>query len=241
MIGKLKSKEEIAKDTLKVVFEVDEPFSFEAGQYCFITLPQLKYPDEKGPKRHFSIVNSPNEKGIISFTTRRMNSGFKKTLEELPIGSEVELGPIAGVFTLPADSQRPLTFIAGGIGITPFISMLRCIKEENLPYKITLIYSNRDKDSTAYLDEVQNYQLPTTNYKLVLTMTDDPIWMGEKRKVDAQFIKEYFSLGDEPTSGVNDQSYMVVGPPGMVDAVRQSLTEAGVSQENIKFENFTGY
>ena len=57
MIGKLKSKEEIAKDTLKVVFEVGEPFSFKAGQYCFITLPKLNYADERGPKRQFSINN----------------------------------------------------------------------------------------------------------------------------------------------------------------------------------------
>lgn len=231
MLGRLKSKEEVAKGTLKVMFEVKEPFSFKAGQYCFITLPKLNYPDERGPKRHFSIVNSPNEKGIITFTTRITESGFKKTLNELPEGTEVQLGPIAGVFILPGfpglNTFKPLVFIAGGIGITPFISILRYVSEEKLPYKITLVYSNRDQASTAYLEEVKNYQP-------ILTMTDDPSWKGEKRKVDSTFIKEYFP-------NVNDQSYMVVGPPPMVEAVEKALQEAGVSQENIRIENFTGY
>lgn len=234
MLGRIKSKEEVAKDTLKVVFEVKEKFTFKAGQYCFVTLGHLNYPDERGEKRQFSIVNSPNEKGIITITTRLSESGFKKTLQELPIGSEVQLGPIAGVFVLPGHSEKPLVFIAGGIGITPFISMLRYVSEEKLPYNVTLIYSNRDQSSTAYLEEVQNYPLPTTNYQLILTMTNDPNWNHEKRMVDASFIKDYFPE-------VNAQYYMVVGPPGMVEAVKKALFDAGVNQDNIRAENFTGY
>ena len=229
MKGKLKSKQEIAEGTLQVIFETDEPFSFTPGQYCFITLKGLKYPDERGSRRQFSIVNSPNHKGIITITTRLSESGFKKTLKELPVGTEVELGPIAGVFTLPDDTKRPLVFIAGGIGITPFMSMLTYIQEEKLPYNITLIYSNRNQASSAFLEKLQN--LPC---KLVLTMTEDPGWSGEKGKIDAGFIKEYFP-------NVNENLYMVVGPPPMVEAVQKSLDEAGVNAENIKVERFTGY
>lgn len=234
MLGILKNKEEVALGTLKVVFEVKEPFGFKPGQYCFITLSELKYPDERGLKRHFSIVNSPNEKGIITFTTRITESGFKKTLQDLPVGEEVNLGPIAGAFVLPEDTQRPLVFIAGGIGITPFMSILKYISEEKLPYKITLIYSNRNKGSTAYIDEISNLASLIPNFKLILTMTDDSSWSGEKRQVDANFIKEYFP-------DVNDNYYMVVGPPPMVAAVEKSLAEASVNKENIKIENFTGY
>lgn len=217
-----------------VTFQVQEPFSFIAGQYCFVILPNLLYPDDRGGKRHFSIVNSPNQKGIITIATRLRDSGFKKTLNELPIGSEVSLGPIAGAFTLPDNTQRPLVFIAGGIGITPYMSMLWYIKEESLPYKITLVYSNRNQSSTAFLEELQNYPLPPTTYNLILTMTDDPNWQGERRKVDAKFIKEYFP-------NVNANFYYVVGPPAMVDPVQRSLLEAGVDISNIKIENFTGY
>ena len=243
MIGRLKDKKEIATGTLQVVFETDEQFTFKAGQYCFITLINPPYSDERGNKRHFSIVNSPNQKGIITFTTRLQDTGFKKALKELPLGSEVQLGPIAGQFTLPDDSTKPLVFIAGGIGITPFMSMLRYVKEESLPYKITLVFSNRDRGSTPYLEELSELAKTLTNFKLILTMTEDNSWQGEKRMIDASFIKDYFQgkEGSPHFQGINESSYCVVGPPPMVAALEKALDEAGVAKENIKIENFTGY
>lgn len=234
MIGKIIEKKEIAKGTLQVTFQVDEPFSFKAGQYCSVTLPNLLYPDDRGGQRHFSIINSPNQKGIITIATRLRDSGFKKTLNEMPMQAEVELGPIAGAFTLPQDAKRSLTLIAGGIGITPYMSMLRYIKEEGLPYNVTLIYSNRDTVSTAFLNELQTLSKTLPNFKLILTMTEDPEWTGEKRRIDATLIKDYIKNLNEPL-------YFVVGPPPMVDAVQRALLEAGVNIENIKIENFTGY
>ena len=226
MTGKLKSKEEIVKDTLQVVFEVNEPFTFRPGQYFFVNLP--------AGRKQFSINNSPNQSNILSLATRLTGSDFKNALNGLPAGADVELGPIAGVFTLPEDQSRPLVLIAGGIGITPFMSMLSYIKEQNLPCQITLIYSNRNRQSAAFFNELQELTRLLPNFKLILTMTDDPDWEGEKRKVDADFIREYFP-------DVNKNLYMVVGPPAMVEAVERALLEAGVEKENIKIENFTGY
>lgn len=234
MIGKLKDKKEVASSTLQVVFEVSEPFTFKAGQYCFITLKNPPYPDERSNKRHFSIVNSPNEKGMITFTTRLRPTGFKKSLQVLPIGTEVELGPIAGAFTLPEDTTTPLVFIAGGIGITPFMSMLQYENEQNLGHQITLVYSNRDQSSAVFLPQLQELAKSLPKFSLILTMTEDNNWSGEKRMVDDKFIKDYFP-------NVNAQKYMVVGPPPMVEAVEKALHEAGVVSENIKIENFTGY
>lgn len=232
MLGKIKNKEEVAEGTLKVAFEVDQPVSFKPGQYVFVNLPKLLYPDERGSRRQFSINNSPSQSNILNITTRLSDSGFKKTLNELPISSEVELGPITGMFTLPENPSKPLVFIAGGIGITPFMSMLNYIREEKLPYKVTLIYSNRNQSSTAYLKYLQQLTIP--DFKLILTMTDDPNFKGEKRIINSEFIKEYFP-------NVNGNYYMVVGPPAMVEAVEKALIEAGVKNEFIKKENFTGY
>lgn len=235
MLGKIQDKKEIAKGTLQVTFEIpDERFTFKPGQYVFITLVNPPYPDDRSNKRHFSIVNSPNQKGIITIATRIRESGFKKSLQELPNNSAVEIGPIAGGFILPGESIRPLVFIAGGIGITPYISMLRYVNEEKLPYNITLIYSNRDRQSTAYFDEIQTLNSQLSTLKVILTMTDDPNWPGEKRRIDAQFIKDY-------TKDLQNPLYLVVGPPAMVDTVQKALLEAGVAPENIKIENFTGY
>lgn len=227
MTGKIADKKEVAMGTLQVTFQVGEQFSFKPGQYIFVTLKNAPYPDDRGNRRHFSIVNSPDEKGIITIATRLRDSGFKKSLKEFPVGTEVELGPISGSFILPEETSRPLVFIAGGIGITPYISMLRYVKNHNLNYQITLLYSNRDQASTAYFEEVQKF-------KSILTMTEDPAWAGEKRRIDAKFIKEYFPQ-------VNANTYFVVGPPPMVEAVQKALQEAGVNLENIKIENFTGY
>lgn len=227
MIGKIIDKKEIATGTMQVTFQVNGEFSFLPGQYVFVTLINPPYFDERSSKRHFSIVNSPDEKGIITIATRLRDSGFKKSLKEMAIGTEVELGPISGTFTLPDDASKPLVFIAGGIGITPYISMLRYVSERKLPYDITLVYSNRDQASTAYFKEVQKF-------KSILTMTEDPAWAGEKRKIDTGFIKKYFP-------NINSYGYFVVGPPPMVEAVQKALLEAGVGINNIKIENFTGY
>ncbi len=226
MIGKIVDKKIVVQSTLRVTFQLDQPVSFKPGQYCFVTL--------KGIKKQFSINNPPSQNDIITITTRLSDSVFKKTLHALPVGEEVELGPIAGVFTLPENAFKPLVLIAGGIGITPFMSMLSYIQEEKLNYKITLIYSNRNQTSTAYLHQLQELAKQLPNFKLVLTMTEDTGWSGEKRKVDENFIKAYFP-------DVNDYLYMVVGPPAMVEAVENSLFKAGIEKDNIKTENFTGY
>lgn len=234
MKGIVKSKQEVAQGTLQVTFQLSEPVTFKPGQYVFVNLPQLLYPDERGARRQFSINNSPNESNILTITTRLSDSGFKKTLKELAVGSSVELGPVAGVFILPEDTSQPLVLIAGGIGITPYMSMLAYIGETKKPYKVTLVYSNRNQSSTAFLNEVQEFAKNLPDFKLILTMTEDNGWTGERRKIDAGFIKEFFP-------NVNENLYMVVGPPGMVDAIRRVLSEVGVKEESIKFENFTGY
>lgn len=234
MKGIVKSKQEVAKGTLEVTFKIKEPFTFTPGQFVFITL-DLKYPDDRGTKRQFSINNDPSEAQVIKITTRISESGFKKTLKDLEIGSELDLGPIGGKFVLPEEKSKQLVFIAGGIGITPFMSMLRHLKVAGNPYKeVSLVYSNRDQSSTAFLQEIQQMESEIPNFKLILSMTEDLQWEGEKRRVDAQFIKDYFP-------SVNNNHYMVVGPPVMVEAVITSLAEAGVSEENIEVERFTGY
>lgn len=235
MRAKIKDRKEIAKGTLDVTYDLlgEEP-QFKAGQYFFITLQNLVYPDERGLRRHFSLVNSPNQKGIFEMATRLSESGFKKTLKELPIGSDVEVGPIAGVFTLPESYDQPLVFIAGGIGITPFMSMLRFVAEEKLQFNITLIYSNRNAQSTPFLEELKELSKLIPNFNLVLTMTDDANWQGEKRMVNDQLIKQY-------SSSLVNPFFYVVGPPPMTEAVLEELKKIGIEDKNIKIEKFTGY
>jgi ferredoxin-NADP reductase len=236
MRATIKEKQEVAKETLLVTFDLHgEEVEFVPGQYFFVNLPDVGHQDEKGLRRHITVVTSPNEKGVLGLATRLRDSAFKRTLRELPVGAEVDVEPPKGKFVLPDDTSRPLVFVAGGIGITVFRSMLRFIREEGLPYRVTLIYSCRDRESAAFLDELQELERELPNFRLVLTMTDDADWEGETRRIDAAFFNDY--LGQN----LNEYTFMVAGPPGMVEGMQSALAEAGVEEESIIASRFSGY
>jgi ferredoxin-NADP reductase len=236
MRARIKEKQEVAKGTLLVTFDLlGEEVDFRPGQYFFVTLPDVGYQDERGLRRHITVVTSPNEKGVLGLATRMRDSAFKRSLAELPVGTEVEVEQPKGDFALPEETARPLVFVAGGIGITVFHSMLHYIREEGLPHHVTLIYSNRDRESTAFLGELQELEKDNPNLRLVLTMTQDTGWDGETRKIDAEFFKEY--LGNE----LDQYTFMVAGPPSMVEGMKSELDEAGVKEEHVIAQRFSGY
>jgi ferredoxin-NADP reductase len=236
MRARIKEKREVAKGTLLVTFDLlGEQVEFTPGQYFFVTLPDGGYQDDKGLRRHITVVTSPNEKGVLGLATRMRETAFKRTLGELSIGAEVDVEPPKGSFALPEDASRPLVFIAGGIGITVFRSMLRFIKEENLPYRVTLVYSNRDRESAAFLDELRELERALPDLRLVLTMTQDPGWEGETRKIDPRFLRDH--LGED----LNENTFLVAGPPAMVDAMQEALDESGVTRKNVVVERYSGY
>ena len=191
MQAKIKEKREVAKGTLMVVFDLlGEEVDFRPGQYFWVTLLDPPYDDEKGPRRHISVVTSPNERGVLGLCTRLRDTAFKRSLAEMPVGADVDVEQPKGNFLLPEDTETPYVFIAGGIGITVFRCMLRYITEEGLPHRVTLVYSNRDRESTAFLDELTELEQQNPNLRLVLTMTDDEGWQGEtpqdRRRVPAR-------------------------------------------------------
>ena len=236
MKARIKEKQAVAQGTLLVTFDLlGDQVDFTPGQYFFVTLPDVGHQDERGLRRHITVVTSPNEKGVLGFATRMRDSAFKRSLAELPIGTEVEVEPPKGSFALPDDTSRPLVFVAGGIGITVFRSMLRYIREGRLPYRVTLIYSNRDRQSAAFLDELRELEHALPDFRLILTMTQDPGWQGEKRKIDAQFFRDY--LGET----LNAYTFLVAGPPAMAEGVQKALEAAGVREENVIAERYSGY
>jgi ferredoxin-NADP reductase len=234
--AKIKEKREVAKGTLLVVFDLlGREVDFKPGQYFWVELLDPPHEDEKGPRRHISVVTSPNERGVLGLCTRLRDSAFKRSLAELPVGAEVEVEEPKGNFLLPEDTGQQYVFIAGGIGITVFRCMLRYIAEDQLPYRITLVYSNRDRESAAFLDELQELEQTIPNLRLVLTMTEDPDWDGEKRRIDAEFLRDH--LGDE----LQSFTYLIAGPPAMVEGVVGTLEAEGVPEERLKPARFSGY
>ena len=232
----IKEKKEVAKGTLLVIFDLlGEEADFRPGQYFWVELPNVGLDDERGLRRHISVVTSPTERGVLGLATRVRDTAFKRTLAELPVGAEVDVEEPKGQFALPEETDRAYVFVAGGIGITVFRSMLRFIRDEGLPYRVTLIYSNRDRESTAFLDELEELERELPGLRLVLTMTDDPDWDGETRRVDTAFLADH--LGE----GLNDFTFMVAGPPGMAEGVQAVLADAGVAEENVIAQRFSGY
>jgi len=234
--ARIKEKREVATGTLLVVFDLlGQEVDFRPGQYFWVTLLDPPYDDEKGPRRHISVVTSPNERGVLGLCTRLRDSAFKRSLAELPVGAEVEVEQPKGDFVLPDETDLPYVFVAGGIGITVFRSMLRYIVEEGLQHRVTLVYSNRDLASAAFLDELTELGRAHDNVDLVLTMTDDPDWDGETRRIGPELLRAH--LGDD----LAGYRYLLAGPPGMVEAVTDQLGEAGIPEERIRPERFSGY
>lgn len=234
MKAKIRDKREAARGVLEVSFELSEPAAFQPGQSARIMLLNPPYDDAAGRRRFFCITNPPSENRFIKITTRIRDTAFKKSLLEMPVGTEVEISDIGGTFLLPAKTDKQLVFIAGGIGITPFMSMLRHIKEKSLLYRITLLYSNRDQASAAFLPELRETQKQLQNFKLVLTMTDDALWNGEKRRIDKEFLKDCVP---DPARAL----FYIAGPPVMVAAMYDAVSALGVGASNILSEDFSGY
>jgi len=236
MRAQIKERREVAKGTLLVIFDLrGREVHFKPGQYFWVTLLDPPYEDEKGPRRHITVVTSPNERGVLGLCTRLRQSAFKRSLAELPIGAEVEVEDPKGSVLLPEDTTQRYVFIAGGIGITVFRCMLRYIAEERLPHRVTLVYSNRDRDSAAFLDELFELEHDNPNLRLVLTMTDDPGWDGESRRIGAELLHDH--LGNE----LQSLTYLIAGPPAMVDGVVGTLRAAGVPEAQLRPERFSGY
>lgn len=225
---KLVKKVEEAKDTKSFIFDKPSDFKFEAGQYVYLTLPKLNYPDERGDTRHFTISSSPTE-NFIQVTTRiRQESGYKKTLDELPVGSVVEGKGPQGTFTFDQNLKNNI-FLAGGIGITPFRSMIKYAIDKNLNIPMYLIYSNSDSDF-VFKKELDLWQ--KENSFLRVTYFDSSVFGHLNQKMLSSLLPVTYSL--LPT-------YWAVGPNVFVNAMEEILEDLKIPEDQIKTEKFTGY
>lgn len=236
MRASVKESREVAKGTLFVVFDLNgEEVEFRPGQYFWVELPDRGHEDEKGLRRHISVATSPTDRGVLGLCTRLRDTAFKKTLAELAVGDEVDVEQPKGDYQLPEDTNREYVFVAGGIGITVFRSMLRYIRDTGEPYRVTLVYSNRDRESTPFLDELIELERSLPGFRLVLTMTDDDGWEGETRYVAADLLRDH--LGGD----LGHYTYLVAGPPAMVESVVEQLASAGVPEDRVLPDRFSGY
>jgi ferredoxin-NADP reductase len=234
----LKERLEVAEGTMAFVFDRPNGFDFTAGQYVNLILPNPPHTDAGGNRRTFSIASPPHDTADLRVATRMTGSAMKRSLAEVSLGTPVELLGPAGSFTLHQDASVPAVFIAGGIGITPFRSIVHDAVRRRLPHRITLIYSNRTPEGAAFHQEFVRLAETHANLTYLPTMTQPDKarcpWTGECRYVNADFLRDH--VGDLSTP-----IFYLAGPPGLVGAVTKALAEANADVSRLRCEEFAGY
>jgi ferredoxin-NADP reductase len=233
----LRRREEVADRTFAFHFDKPAGFTFKPGQAVDLILPESAALAGDNARHAFSIVSAPHESELV-VATRMRGSPFKNALAQLPVGGEAAIDGPFGSLTLHKKVERPAVFIAGGIGITPFMSMLRHAAHVPSAQQLVLLYSNRRPEDSAFLAELQRLEGEHGGFQLIATMTDmaqsRTPWSGETGKVDEDVLRRIAKEFVDPV-------YYVAGPPAMVAALRDALEEAGVDSDDIRSEEFYGY
>jgi ferredoxin-NADP reductase len=231
---KLINRRLIAKDTYLFDFEKPEGFQFIPGQYGGFTLMNT-HPGEPGTNtRRFSLLSIPDDTQI-SIATRAQQSTYKQSLNELALGSDIKFAGPTGQFILHEDSSVPAVMIAGGIGITPFYSMIRHAVLQPKPHQLFLFYGNQSQEDAALLSELQQLAREHDCFTLIPTMANPGVsWPGETGFVTHTMIKKYIP-------DLNQPIFYVCGSPAMVASLHETLLEMGIEKERIKVEDFPGY
>jgi ferredoxin-NADP reductase len=237
MKAKLVERREVADRTLAFRIAPEAgAVAFEPGQVCELTLIDPTFPDDLGNARIFSIASSPLEQGFL-FATRLTGSAFKRSLAEGPMGMEMEVDGPYGAFTLHADAARPAVFLAGGIGITPFRSMVADMVGRKSERRVTLVYSNRTASSVAFLDDLERWEREGPHFRLVATLTSPKAgepWRHETGRVDRAFLERLLP-------GSESAVWYAVGPGAFVGAMEALLREVGIPPDSVRTETFAGY
>jgi ferredoxin-NADP reductase len=234
---KLLSRQEVAERTTAFRFEKPPNWTFKAGQSLDMALLDPPETDAEGNTRTLSIASGPHEETLL-VATRMRDTAFKNVLGSMPLGSTVKIEGPSGDLTLHNNVARTAVLVAGGIGITPFRSIVVRAAQEKLPHRIILFYSNRRPEDAAFLDELQALEKENPNYKLVASMTEmaksHASWQGEVGLIDREMLLRYVKDAASPI-------YYVAGPPEMVKGLHTVINEAGVDDDDIRTEDFFGY
>ena len=223
---RLLGHETVAEGTMAFHFERPPGFVHQAGQNALFKLAGVE------ESRTFSIASAPHEPQL-TVATRMRDSAFKRVLKNAQPGLQVEIDGPAGLMTLHEDAARPAVFLAGGIGITPFLSMARDAAHRKLPHRIVLFYANRRPQDAAYLDELRVLENP--NYRLVALFSDPPAgWKGETGFIRRELLERNLQNLRAPV-------YYFAGPPAMALAMQSMLGEMGIADADMRSEEFYGY
>jgi ferredoxin-NADP reductase/nitrite reductase/ring-hydroxylating ferredoxin subunit len=255
----LTNKEELEGTDIRTFkFAKNEYLEYKAGQFAFFPLDSVNN-DSRGPVRHFSLASSPTE-DVLIISTRIRDSPYKQRLSTVQEGEQVKVSKAQGNFILHEDYSKPAVFLSGGIGVTPFRSMIKYATDKHLPLKITMFDSNRNQRNILYKDEFDKWAAQNQNLKVVYTITEEENgkeqeqhrrvdatssatetkgnWNGERGRIDKTMIERHVSKEE-----IDNAIFYICGPPGMINALELDLLQKQfqIPEERIKVEEFTGY
>lgn len=233
----LRRRETVAEGTIAFYFEKPSGFTHQAGQNAVLTLVNPGETDSQGSSRTFTIASAPHEPELM-FATRMRDTAFKRALKSAAPGIPVRIDGPSGVMVLHEDAARPAVFLAGGIGVTPFLSMARHAAQNRLPHRIFLFYSNRRPEDAAFLDELRALERINPNFRLVATMSQaeksSQPWKGETGFIRPDMLKRHLTDLITPM-------YYCAGPHGMTMSMELMLTGLGINDTDMRSEEFYGY
>jgi ferredoxin-NADP reductase len=233
----LLGRTEVAEGTMAFQFEKPTNFVFKPGQYIDLTISDSQGGPVNGLTHTFSIASSPFDKNLMVITRMR-NTVFKQALSTLPIGNAARIEGPMGSFSLHNNTARPAIFLAGGIGIAPFLSMLSYATGERLRHSIVLFHANRYLKGAAFMDSLWNLECANPRFRFVPTLTrvtnNNGDWRGKTGHISSEMLVTRVGRLAGPI-------YYIAGPPTMVAATRRTLSEVGVDEDDIRTEEFAGY
>jgi ferredoxin-NADP reductase len=211
-------------DVKSFFFEPEAPLAWKAGQYIHYKLPHSN-PDDRGIERYFSIASAPFEKRVM-LTARfaQKSSSFKRALNSMAIGATIEADPPEGDFILDR-VDKPVVFIAGGIGITPFRAILLDLQRRKEPLKIRLLYANRT-DELAFRDTLESLRQEHPDFRIDYLIGDNRLTGNSIR---------------EAAPALQSTRFFVSGPEPMVESLDRTLKGLGVPESSIVNDFFPGY
>jgi ferredoxin-NADP reductase len=229
----LESIEQSAADSYDFIFRSPRKLAFQAGQYLEWTLG-LDRPDNRGNRRYFTIASAPTEDSVrlgVKFYPR--SSAFKHALGMMKPGSTIHAAQLAGDFTLPADRETKVAFLAGGIGITPFRSMLQYLIDSRESRPIVVLYAVETQHDVAYRDVLAAAKREL-GIRTVLAVARGAERGQYPGYIDARLVR--LAIPD-----YLERTFYISGPQAMVKALRGKLLAMGVRRSKIKVDYFPGF
>ncbi len=232
---KLLKKDLVARATMSFTFEKPAGYTFQPGQATDWSLIDPKETDAEGTSRSFSIACAPSAP-TVRIATRMRDTAFKRQLGAMNIGDAIQMDDPWGEFTIPAEGALQLVFLCGGIGITPFLSIIgeAAFSKDTRP--MTLLYSNAIETDIPFKEELASHQTKLPSLQIVHTVTEPSTdsWTGEHGFIDWSMIRRNVN------EALNSR-YFIAGPPQMVAAMNKMLGAAEVPKESIVLDDFLGY